>query len=75
MLLKILCLLLGITHASIFDNRIITSVRHAIEKNLDYIEKNYDRVSADCLFGVVLTRGKVKDICNKSNLKYIKGCM
>lgn len=59
-MLKILCLLLGITHASIFDNKIITSIRHALEKNLDYIEKNFDRVSADCLFGVVLTRGKRK---------------
>lgn len=49
---------MGATHASIFDNKVITNVRHALERNLDYIEKHYDRVTVDCLFGVVLASGK-----------------
>lgn len=60
-MLKILCLLLGITHASFFDNKIITNIRHGLEKNLEYIDKNYERVTVDCVFGVVLTTGKGKN--------------
>lgn len=57
---RILWLLLGITQAFIFDFKIITSVRQALDKNLNYIEKNYDRVSVDCLFGVALSTGEKK---------------
>lgn len=57
-MLKILLLVFGIIEARILDNKIMTTVRHAIEKNLDYIQKNHERVGADCLFGVVLTKGE-----------------
>lgn len=57
-MLKLL-LLLGLAYATVFDNKIITHIRNGLERNLKYIEKNYDRVKVDCMFGVVLATGEI----------------
>lgn len=57
---KIVCLLVGVSQAKVFDNKIITKVRHGIERSMEYIDNNYERVNVDCLFGIVLSTG----ICN-----------
>ncbi|CAH1978281.1 unnamed protein product [Acanthoscelides obtectus] len=65
--------------ARIFDPKIITEVRNGLEKNLDYIDRNYKRVNVDCLFGVALATALIDDayqngthIMDKSSLEIME---
>ncbi|CAH1154677.1 unnamed protein product [Phaedon cochleariae] len=63
-LILLLCPLLffSLCFATVFDPRVITKIRHGIEKSLHYIEENVHRVNVDCLFGVVLTEAIMQDV-------------
>ncbi|KAJ8935098.1 hypothetical protein NQ314_012994 [Rhamnusium bicolor] len=51
-LLTCLC---ALSEETFFENKVITTIRHGIEKNLEYIDNNYEKMNVDCLFGVVLS--------------------
>ncbi|CAG9857069.1 unnamed protein product [Phyllotreta striolata] len=57
------CFFLLITNAQchILDKRIILKVRQNIEKAINYIDDNYDKMNEDCLFGVVLSIAIMRD--------------
>lgn len=43
--------------SQLLDYKVITTVRHGLESSFDYIQRNLNGITVDCLLGVNFARG------------------